>query len=264
MTAVAGLVSTGALNALALAALMLGAFAVGRRVGRHSVVDVAWGIGFVLVAGVSLLTATADRGRALLLFVLVAVWGVRLAAHIHRRSRGGGEDPRYDRLLSRAPGSRDAYALRMVYLLQGALVWLISLPVQVSAHASGPLGGVAAAGAALWLFGFLFEAVGDAQLRRFKTDPANRGRIMDRGLWAWTRHPNYFGDACVWWGLFLVASGSWWVLVTLPAPLVMTFLLTRGSGQRLLDEHMAGRPGWAEYARRTSAFVPLPPRRRTR
>ncbi|WP_304455787.1 DUF1295 domain-containing protein [Nocardiopsis sp. YSL2] len=243
---------------------MLGAFAVGRRVGRHSVVDVAWGIGFVLVAGVSLLTATADRGRALLLFVLVAVWGVRLAAHIHRRSRGGGEDPRYDRLLSRAPGSRDAYALRMVYLLQGALVWLISLPVQVSAHASGPLGGVAAAGAALWLFGFLFEAVGDAQLRRFKTDPANRGRIMDRGLWAWTRHPNYFGDACVWWGLFLVASGSWWVLVTLPAPLVMTFLLTRGSGQRLLDEHMAGRPGWAEYARRTSAFVPLPPRRRTR
>nr|WP_121188547.1 DUF1295 domain-containing protein [Nocardiopsis sp. Huas11] len=243
---------------------MLGAFAVGRRVGRHSVVDVAWGLGFVLVAAVGLSTATADLARAWLLFGLVAVWGVRLAAHIHRRSRGSGEDPRYDRLLSRAPGSRDAYALRMVYLLQGALVWLISLPVQVSAHVSGPPGALAAAGAALWLFGFCFEAVGDAQLRRFKADPANRGRIMDRGLWAWTRHPNYFGDACVWWGLFLVASGSWWVLVTLPALLVMTFLLTRGSGQRLLDEHMAGRPGWAEYARRTSAFVPLPPRRAAR
>ena len=262
MSAAGALAFTGALNAVALAALMLGFFAVGRRVGRHSVVDVAWGLGFVLVAGISLLTATADRGRALLLFVLVAVWGVRLAVHIHRRSRGAGEDPRYDRLLSGAPGSRDAYALRMVYLLQGALVWLIALPVQVSAHASGALGAVAAAGAALWLVGFLFEAVGDAQLRRFKADPANRGRIMDRGLWAWTRHPNYFGDACVWWGLFLVASGSWWVLLTLPAPLVMTFLLTRGSGQRLLDEHMSGRPGWAEYARRTSAFVPLPPRRR--
>nr|WP_179829539.1 DUF1295 domain-containing protein [Nocardiopsis aegyptia] len=240
---------------------MLGAFAVGRRVGRHSVVDVAWGLGFVLVAAVSLSTATADHTRAWLLFALVAVWGVRLAAHIHRRSRGHGEDPRYDRLLSRAPGNRDLYALRVVYLLQGALVWLIALPVQVSAHASGPLGGLAAVGAALWLFGFLFEAVGDAQLRRFKADPDHRGRIMDRGLWAWTRHPNYFGDACVWWGLFLVASGSWWVLLTLPAPLVMTFLLTKGSGQRLLDEHMAGRPGWAEYARRTSAFVPRPPRR---
>ncbi|KOX12543.1 membrane protein [Nocardiopsis sp. NRRL B-16309] len=240
---------------------MLGAFAVGRRVGRHSVVDVAWGLGFVVVAAVALVTATADHARAWLLFALVAVWGVRLAAHIHRRSRGVGEDPRYDRLLSRAPGSRDAYALRVVYLLQGALVWCVALPVQVSAHTSGPLGGLAAAGTALWLFGFLFEAVGDAQLRRFKADPAHRGRIMDRGLWAWTRHPNYFGDACVWWGLFLVAAGSWWVLLTLPAPLLMTFLLTRGSGQRLLDEHMAGRPGWAEYARRTSAFVPRPPRR---
>ncbi|MDE3720427.1 DUF1295 domain-containing protein [Nocardiopsis sp. N85] len=253
---------TFAVSAGALAVLMLGTFAVGRRLGRHSVVDVAWGPGFVLVALLALVTATGDPGRSWPLLVLTAVWGLRLAVHIGRRSRGAKEDPRYERLLSKAPGDPDLYALRVVYLLQGALIWLISAPIQVAAHAPAPLGGWAVAGVALWVIGFVFEAVGDAQLAAFRRDPANRGRIMDRGLWAWTRHPNYFGDACVWWGLFLVAvSGSPWTLLTLPAPVVMTYLLTRGSGQRLLDEHMRGRPGWAEYEARTSAFVPLPPRR---
>nr|WP_306370420.1 DUF1295 domain-containing protein [Nocardiopsis sp. CC223A] len=258
----AALALTSAVSAGAVLLLMLATFAVGRRLGRHSVVDVSWGPGFVLVALVCLATATGDPLRPALLLALTAVWGVRLAVHIGLRSRGKGEDPRYDRLLSRAPGDRHLYALRVVYLLQGALVWLVSLPLQVAAHAPGPLGGWAAAGVALWVLGFAFESVGDAQLAAFRRDPANRGRIMDRGLWAWTRHPNYFGDACVWWGLFLVAvSGSPWTLLTLPAPLVMTYLLTRGSGQRLLDEHMRGRPGWAGYEARTSAFLPRPPRR---
>lgn len=258
----AALLTTLGVSAVAVLALMLATFAIGLRLGRHSVVDVAWGPGFVLVAVVSALTATGDPARAWLLLGLTAVWGLRLAVHIGRRGRGKGEDPRYERLLSRAPGHPQFYALRVVYLLQGALVWLIALPLQVAVHAVAPLGWLAALGTAVWLTGFVIESVGDAQLARFKRDPANQGRIMDRGLWAWTRHPNYFGDACVWWGLFLVAlSGSWWVLLTLPAPVVMTYLLTRGSGQRLLDEHMAGRPGWAEYAARTSAFVPLPPKR---
>ena len=258
----AALLTTLAVSAAAVAVLMLATFAVGLRAGRHSVVDAAWGAGFAVVAAVSALTATGDPARAWLLFGLTAVWGVRLAVHIGLRGRGGGEDPRYERLLAGAPGNPNLYALRIVYLLQGALVLLISLPVQTAAHTTAPLGWAAVPGVFLWLTGFAFEAVGDAQLARFKRDPANRGLIMDRGLWAWTRHPNYFGDACVWWGLFLVAlGGSWWVLLTLPAPLVMTYLLTRGSGQRLLDEHMAGRPGWSEYAERTSAFVPLPPKR---
>nr|WP_255646742.1 DUF1295 domain-containing protein [Nocardiopsis sp. MT53] len=257
----AALALTSALSAAAVLLLMLAAFAAGRRLGRHSVVDVAWGPAFVLVAAVCLATATGDPLRPALLLALTAVWGTRLAVHIGLRSRGSGEDPRYERLLSRAPGDRDLYALRVVYLLQGALVWLVSLPLQFAAHAPGPLGWWAAAGAALWLLGFAFETAGDAQLAAFRRDPANRGRVMDRGLWAWTRHPNYFGDACVWWGLFLVAaSGGPWTLLALPAPLVMTYLLTRGSGQRLLDEHMRGRPGWAEYEARTSAFVPRPPR----
>ncbi|WP_435106773.1 DUF1295 domain-containing protein [Nocardiopsis synnemataformans] len=254
-------------SALAVLVLMLATFALALRLGRHSVVDAAWGLGFTVVAAVGVLTASGDPARAWLLAGLTAVWGMRLAVHIGLRSRGKGEDPRYERLLDRAPGNRNAYALRVVYLLQGLLVWLVAMPVQVAVHTGAPLLGspqvwLAVAGAAVWLLGFVFETVGDAQLARFKRAPANSGRIMDRGLWAWTRHPNYFGDACVWWGLFLVAlSGSWWVLLTLPAPVVMTYLLTRGSGQRLLDEHMAGRPGWAEYARRTSAFVPMPPGR---
>jgi len=257
----AGFLLNLAVSAAVLAALMLAVFAVGVRLGRHSIVDIGWGLGFVAVALTGALLSTGDPARAWVLAGLVMIWGVRLAVHIGLRSRGKGEDPRYERMLADAPGDRNLYALRWVYLLQGALVWLVSMPLQLAAHTLEPLGWIAAPGTALWLFGFTFETVGDAQLSRFKADPANRGRIMDRGLWTWTRHPNYFGDACLWWGLFLVAAGSWWALLTLPAPLVMTYLLTRGSGGRLLDEHMSARPGWQEYARRTSAFLPWPPGR---
>ncbi|WP_179646642.1 DUF1295 domain-containing protein [Spinactinospora alkalitolerans] len=238
-------------------------FAVALRLGRHSVVDVAWGAGFAVVALVTAVMSAGhgDPARTWLVCGLTAVWGVRLAVHIARRGRGRGEDPRYVRLLAGAPGSPTAYALRMVYGLQGVLLWLISMPVQVAAYTGGQLGPLAAAGAALWLVGLVFEALGDAQLARFRADPANRGRIMDRGLWAWTRHPNYFGDACVWWGIFLVAAQPWPGALTFPAPAAMTWLLVAGSGKRLLEEHMSGRPGWSDYVRRTSGFVPLPPRR---
>ena len=265
MTVTAAFLLNLGLTAATVLALMLVTFALGVRLGRHSVVDVAWGLGFVVAAATTAATATAtgygDPWRNWLLCALIAVWGLRLAGHIGLRSRGKGEDPRYEKFLADAPGNPHLHALRMVYLLQGALVWLISMPVQVAAYTGGALGWVAFLGVLLWLAGFAFETVGDAQLARFKADPANKGRIMDRGLWSWTRHPNYFGDACVWWGLFLVAAGSWWVLLTLPAPLVMTYLLTKGSGQRLLDEHMSKRPGWQEYAARTSGFFPLPPKR---
>ncbi len=265
MSALPALLLNFGITAVVVGALMLVTFAVGVRLGRHSVVDVAWGLGFVAAALATATVATAtgsgDPARNWLLCALTVVWGLRLAAHIGVRGRGKGEDPRYERFLANAPGNPNLYALRVVYLLQGALVWLVSLPIQVAAFTAGALGWVAFLGVLVWLVGMAFESVGDAQLARFKGDPANKGRIMDRGLWAWTRHPNYFGDACVWWGLFLVAAGSWWVLLTLPAPLVMTYLLTKGSGQRLLDEHMAKRPGWPEYAARTSGFFPLPPKR---
>ncbi|MET7861135.1 DUF1295 domain-containing protein [Streptomyces sp. NPDC005318] len=251
-------------TAVAALAVMLATFAVARRKGVHRVVDVAWGAAFAAVALVSyvLSKGEGDGGRRLLVTVLTVVWGLRLAGHIAQRGRGHGEDPRYAAMLARARGNRELYALGKIYLLQGALVWLISLPVQAAQFLTGPVDGWAWAGTALWAVGFGFEAVGDRQLARFKADPAHRGRIMDRGLWSWTRHPNYFGDFCVWWGLFLIVCAEpAAAAVALVSPLVMSFLLIRGSGKALLERHMAGRPGYAEYTARTSGFFPRPPRR---
>ncbi|MET8943347.1 DUF1295 domain-containing protein [Streptomyces sp. NPDC004542] len=249
--------------AAAAFAVMLVTFAVAVRAGVHRIVDVAWGVGFTAVAVVTLAVSAGhgDLSRRVLVTVLTALWGLRLAAHIARRGRGHGEDPRYEAMLARAPGNRNAYALRMVYLLQGALVWLVSLPVQAAQYVPGPPSVLTWAGTALWALGLGFEAVGDAQLARFKADPANRGRIMDRGLWSWTRHPNYFGDFCVWWGLFLAACDSpAAAAVSVVSPVVMSLLLVRGSGKRLLERHLAERPGYAEYSARTSGFFPRPPR----
>ncbi|MFE9406488.1 DUF1295 domain-containing protein [Streptomyces sp. NPDC006530] len=252
------------LTAAAVLAVVLVTFAVALAIGMHRVVDIAWGIGFTAVAVVAYAVSAGhgDDARRLLVTLATAIWGLRLAAHIAWRGRGHGEDPRYERMLDKAPGNRDAYALRMVYLLQGGLIWLISLPVQAAQFTPGPLGVAAVIGGALWAAGLVFESVGDFQLARFKADPAHHGRIMDRGLWAWTRHPNYFGDFLVWWGLFALACGTWQAAVlSVVSPLVMSFLLTRGSGKRLLEQHMKDRPGYTAYAARTSGFLPLPPRR---
>lgn len=241
-------------------------FVLGTARGTHRIVDVAWGTAFAAVAVVTYAVSAGaeegDGGRRLLVTALTVVWGLRLAGHIAWAGRGRGEDPRYAEMLDKAPGSRTAYAFRKVYLLQGALVWLVSLPVQASGYVTGPLGPVALAGAAVWLVGLFFEAVGDHQLARFKADPAHRGLIMDRGLWRYTRHPNYFGDFCVWWGIFLAATADDPVVAAavLVSPLVMSYLLIAGSGKRLLERRMASRPGWDEYAARTSGFFPLPPR----
>ncbi|MEE1745033.1 MULTISPECIES: DUF1295 domain-containing protein [unclassified Streptomyces] len=245
--------------------VMLGSFALGLNLGVHRVVDATWGVAFaaVAVATFGLSGGQGDPGRRALVAGLTVVWGLRLAVHIARRGSGHGEDPRYEAMLARARGNRNLYALRMVYLLQGALVWLVSLPVQAAQYTPRPLSALAWAGTAVWAVGLFFEAVGDAQLARFKADPANRGRIMDQGLWRLTRHPNYFGDFCVWWGLFLVACDGGWqaTAVSAASPVVMSVLLISGSGKRLLERHMAGRPGWDAYAARTSAFFPRPPHR---
>ncbi|MFE3414046.1 DUF1295 domain-containing protein, partial [Streptomyces mirabilis] len=246
-------------------AVMLGTFAIALNLGVHRVVDTAWGVAYAAVAVVTfgLSGGQGDPGRRLLVAALTVVWGLRLAVHIARRGSGHGEDPRYEAMLARARGNRNLYALRKVYLLQGALVWLVSVTVQAAQYTPRPLSALAWAGTGVWAVGLFFEAVGDAQLARFKGDAANRGRIMDQGLWRLTRHPNYFGDFCVWWGLFLVACDGGWqaAAVSVTSPLVMSVLLINGSGKRLLERHMAGRPGWDAYVARTSAFFPRPPRR---
>ncbi|MFB7778651.1 DUF1295 domain-containing protein [Streptomyces bauhiniae] len=250
--------------ALTALGVMVITFAVAVRKGMHRIVDIAWGAAFAAVA-LATFGASAGEGdlaRRALVTALTVVWGLRLAVHIGRRGRGHGEDPRYEDMLGKAPGNRNLYAFRMIYLLQGALVWLVSLPVQAAQYATGSVSVLAWLGTALWAVGIFFEAVGDAQKARFKADPANKGRIMDRGLWRYTRHPNYFGDFCVWWGLFLIAcdGGAAPAVVSFVSPLVMSYLLINGSGKRLLERRMSGRPGWAEYASRTSGFFPLPPR----
>ncbi|MGW9115662.1 DUF1295 domain-containing protein [Streptomyces sp. NPDC055663] len=244
--------------------VLLVTFAMALRKGVHRIVDTVWGAAFAAVALATWAASAGegDPGRRALVTVLTAVWGLRLAVHIARRGRGHGEDPRYEALLSGAPGNRVRYALRMVYLPQAALVWLVSLPVQAAQYAPRPLSTLAWAGASVWAVGLFFEAVGDAQLARFKADPTNQGQIMDQGLWRLTRHPNYFGDFCVWWGLFLIAcdGGTAPAAASVVSPLTMSALLIKGSGKRLLERHMAGRPGWAAYAARTSGFFPRPPR----
>jgi steroid 5-alpha reductase family enzyme len=258
---VGNLVVVSGLSLLAVAVLMTVTALVGRRQGRVSVVDTAWGLGFVVVAVVAAAAGSGELWRRLLLLALVAVWGGRLARHMQTRNQGKGEDPRYEAMLAKEPGNPFLVAVRKVYLVQGVAVWFVSLPIQVSAAAGGGVLPVAVVGVLLWALGVTFEAVGDAQLKRFKADAANQGKIMDRGLWAWTRHPNYFGDSNVWWGLFLVVASAWPGVLTVLSPVVMTYFLVFATGARLLEKQMAQRPGYRDYQQRTSYFLPRPPRR---
>ncbi|WP_067437891.1 DUF1295 domain-containing protein [Nocardioides jensenii] len=239
------------------AALMAVTAVIGHRIGKVSVVDTSWGLGFVLVALVAALVGDGSSGRRWLLLAMVGLWGLRLAWHMHRRNQGKPEDPRYAEMLE---GSSYAVAVRRVFATQGLALWFVSLPVQVSAVTDSGVAWVVAVGVLLWIVGLAFETVGDAQLAAYKRDP-DRGPIMDRGLWAWTRHPNYFGDACVWWGVFVVAASAWPGVLTVLSPVAMTYFLVFATGARLLERHMAGRPGWDDYAARTSMFFPLPPTR---
>lgn len=247
---------------LAILVVLYGAtFVIGRRIGRYNVVDVTWGASFVVVAAVAAVLGDGDLFRRVLLLVLVAGWGLRLAWHMIGKSAGKGEDPRYDGLLH--GDFSPANVLRKIFAVQAVMAWFISLPLQLSATLGPSPAGllpVLIAGVALWVIGVTFESVGDHQLRRFKADPANRGTIMDTGLWAWTRHPNYFGDAAVWWGLWLVGIAGWASLATVLSPVAMTYFLVYATGARLTERIMVDRAGFREYRARTSFFVPRPPR----
>lgn len=250
-------------NLAAVLAAMAALWLLSLRLRDASIVDMFWGPGFALVAGVSLLLAPLRGPHALLLTGLCTAWGLRLGWHLVRRNWGQGEDRRYSAMREgRSERQFAGYSLRMVFLLQGLIMWFVSLPVQVAVALPAPAdpGWLAWLGIATWSVGFFFEAVGDWQLAGFKADPANRGKVMDRGLWRYTRHPNYFGDACVWWGLYLLAADAGWPALTLLSPLVMNVFLLKVTGKALLEKDLSSRPGYQEYIRRTSGFLPLPPR----
>lgn len=249
--------------ALAVGMLMFVTWVRSVRIADASIIDPVWGLAFVAVAWTAYAVAGGQADRRLLLAALVTAWGLRLFAHLAVRRRGHAEDRRYAAMRARNPRTFARRSLVTVFGLQALLVLVVSLPVQMGQIPDGPgLGALAVAGVLIWAVGLTFEVVGDAQLSRFRADPANRGAVLQTGLWRYTRHPNYFGDCLVWWGLFLVAAeaGVWWTVV---GPVVMTVLLRRVSGVTLLEGDIAQRrPGYADYVRRTSPFVPLPVRNR--
>lgn len=250
-------------SAVLIAAAMLALWLLSLRLRDVSIVDVFWGLGFVMVAHAARATSAGHGPRAWLVTALVTVWGVRLALYLLWRNWGAGEDYRYQAMRRRYGDRFPLTSLAVVFGLQGVLMWVISLPVQVAVTSPTPaaLGVLDLLGTVLVLVGVGFESLGDLQLARFKGDPANRGLVMDRGLWRYTRHPNYFGDAVVWWGLFafaLTTPAHGWTVI---GPLLMTYLLTRLSGVPLLEKKLTRtRPGYAEYVARTSSFMPWPPR----
>ncbi len=253
------------LTVVAVAVQLL--WALSLKLKDASIVDIFWGLGFAMIAITSYLATGGFAGRKQLLTTLVIIWGVRLAWHIGSRNLsvfgGKGEDYRYQAMRKKLGAKFPIISLFTVFLLQGALMWLISLPLQAAQIPAQPdrLTVWDYAGLLVWLAGFLFEAVGDWQLRRFKSDPANKGKLMDQGLWAFTRHPNYFGDALLWWGFYLIAhaAGAWW---TVFSPALMTFLLLKVSGVAMLERSLTKtKPEYEAYARRTNAFLPWFPKK---
>jgi steroid 5-alpha reductase family enzyme len=232
-----------------------------------SIVDSFWGVGFVAVAAsvAAAVGLSALTSRAWLMGALVAAWGFRLSHHIFWRNKGKGEDYRYRKWREEAGAAWWWRSFFKVFLLQGVIMWLVAAPVVavVGSTPQQPINRVDWFAAAVWLVGFFFEAAGDWQLSRFKANLANKGKLFTGGVWRYTRHPNYFGDAAVWWGHYLVAAaaGAWW---TAFSPALMTFLLVRVSGVSMLETALRdSKPGYREYMQSTSAFFPLPPRRRS-
>jgi steroid 5-alpha reductase family enzyme len=250
-------------NASLVAALMFATWLMSLRLRNASIVDVVWGLGFALIAAATYAAEGGAPARRLLVAALAALWGLRLAAYLFWRNRGKGEDFRYQAMRRHWGARFPLVSLATVFALQGALMFLISLPLVVAQLAPEPaaLGAFDALGACLWLVGMSFESLGDLQLARFRADPANAGRVLDTGLWRYTRHPNYFGDCLVWWGFFAFALATPNGVYTLVSPVAMTVLLRRVSGVTLLERSLAKRkPGYAEYVARTPAFVPGRPR----
>lgn len=230
-----------------------------------SIVDIVWGLGFVIANWTAFFLTPHDGiARKWLINALVTIWGLRLSIHIFLRNIGKGEDFRYAEWRKQHGKNWWWYSYLQTFLLQGFLMWLISAPlikIQVTSEPS-PLGILAVLGMLFWIIGFFFEAVGDAQLARFKKDPANKGKVLKTGVWRYTRHPNYFGDAAQWWGFFLIAAGVHQGFLTVFSPIIMTIFLIKVSGVAMLEKSIEERrPGYKEYIETTSPFIPWFPKK---
>ena len=249
--------------AVALAVLFFASWLVSIPLRNVSIIDIVWGLAFVTSSVAALLSAPEIRVRHVVTTMLVVVWGVRLTVHPALRNHGAGEDFRYAAMRRRIGPTFWWKSLARVFLVQAIAAWLVSLPVMLAASDSSDdaFDLLVVIGASVWLVGFAFESIGDLQLVRFKANPHNQGAVLQHGLWRYTRHPNYFGDSIVWWGIFITSVArprGWFGLV---GPLLMTFLLVRVSGVALLEKSLHKRkPEYAAYVARTAAFVPRRPR----
>ena len=229
--------------------------------------DSFWALGLLLMATLSFFESGPPNERRVLIMAITSIWGLRLGIYILWRWRKDGPDPRYEAMMRNAQERRGwsyGYAsLRLVFLAQAPMLWLTSLPVQLGQIPDEPadIGMLGLIGACLAIIGILFESIGDWQLVRFKSEPLNAGRVMDRGLWRYTRHPNYFGDACVWWGLYLIAAETVEGRFAVVGPIFLTWTLLVWSGAALLERRMTRlKPAYADYIARTSAFFPWFPK----
>jgi len=232
---------------------------------RNDVADIAWGLGFVVLAWVSFFISNNFELRDLLVVVLVSVWGIRLFWHIYNRNKGKSEDSRYSKWRREWGRWFLIRSYFQVYFLQGLLLFLIVLPVLFINKNSGPeIGWLDFVGLIVWMVGFYFEVVGDAQLKKFIKNPKNKGKIITTGLWSYTRHPNYFGEVLLWWGIWLISlsvSGGW---LTVIGPIIITFLILKVSGIPMLEKQMEKKPGFAQYKKRVSVFLPMPPKKQSK
>ncbi|MBK6289949.1 MAG: DUF1295 domain-containing protein [Pseudomonadales bacterium] len=264
----AAILSSLSLSATAVLCSVLALWLLSIRLRDVSIIDLAYGL---LIGAVALLGFLRSDSRGELQYLALAaitIWMTRYTLHVFRRNIGKGEDPRYTRLRGWV-GSERAFrwfSLRQVFLHQGVVIWLISLPLQLIMCGPATAAGILAyAGLLLWGAGFITEAVADRQLTRFRNNPAQRGQILDTGLWRYSRHPNYFGDACVHWGIYLMACSVPWGAATIIGPVAITHYLLNVTGMRTLEKKMLReKPAYADYVKRTSGFVPLPPLRNAR
>jgi len=225
-------------------------------------VDIAWGLGFVLVALYTLIRFGGDGTRPLVMTILIGLWGLRLAIYILSRGRGKGEDPRYAKYREKWGDRFVINSFVFIFMMQGIFILVVGLPIViVNSSGSGDLGIIEFLGIGIFLFGLLFETIADYQLNRFKRIASNKGKIMDRGLWRLSRHPNYFGEVVLWWGIFVFSLRVQYSLAGIIGPLAITGLILFFSGVPILEERFAKRPGYEEYKQRTSRFIPWFPKK---
>ena len=241
---------------LVMLLLAVAVWALSIKLRDVSIVDSLWSIFFIVFTVLLAWRMGSDTTAAYVLIGLILLWGLRLSGYITVRNHGKGEDRRYQAIRARNQPHFEWKSFYLVFVLQAVLAWIVSLSLLAALAGASPWGWLDTVGVCVVLLGFVFETLGDLQLARFKADAANHGRVMNTGLWRYTRHPNYFGDFCVWWGFFLIAlsAGGWWAIVS---PLLMSVLLMKVSGVTLLEQDIAERrPGYRDYVERTPAFFP--------